>query len=266
MQAASLPASAGWQWIRDGYRLFLKQPLAVFAWAMSISLLVLFAMLAPPIGPLLFVMLMPIVTLMTLSACKHIEAGRIMLPSMWIKPLKQPGVFRRLFWMGAAYGITSLAAGILSFLPFALDLNEAMQTAAASGDITPFVMAMRAPFIIFGLAYTVIAALFWHAPVLVAWHGLKLTQALFFSGVACWRNKLPFLVYGFAWVFIFLGIDLCSGILVWLGLSAKLANTLQVPFNIAAGGVLYCSFYPAYSTVFQTGMLVETATGTLDAK
>jgi hypothetical protein len=266
MQAASLPATAGWQWIRDGFRLFLKQPLAVFAWAMSLSLLVLFAALTPPIGPLIFVMVMPIVTLMTLAACKHIEADRIMLPSMWIKPLKQPGVFRRLFLMGSAYGAISLVAGIVAFLPFASGLSQGMQAAAAAGDMTPFVMAMRTPFVIFGVFYVIIAALFWHAPVLVAWHGLRLTQALFFSGVACWRNKMPFIVYGFAWVFIFLGIDLCAGILVWFGLSPQLANTLQIPFNIAAGGVLYCSFYPAYTTVFQPRQIPEPLVETVDVK
>lgn len=251
MQAASLPASAGWQWIRDGYRLFVKQPLAVFAWAMSISLLVLFASATSPIGPLLFVALMPAVTLMTLSACKHIEADRVMLPSMWIKPLKQPGVLRRLFLMGLAYGGISMVAGLIAFLPFSRDLAEGMKAAAVESDITPFLAAMQIPLIIFATLYVIIAALFWHAPVLVAWHGLRFTQALFYSGIACWRNKLPFLVYGFAWVLIFLGIDLGAGILVQIGLSPTLANTIQVPFNIVAGGVLYCSFYPAYVSVFQ---------------
>lgn len=100
------------------------------------------------------------------------------------------------------------------------------------------------------MLYVIVAALFWHAPVLVAWHGLRLTQALFFSGVACWLNKWAFLVYGAAWVMVFLFIDLCAGMLVTIGLSPQFAGTLQVPFNIAAGGVLYCSFYPAYTSVF----------------
>ena len=47
---------------------------------------------------------------------------------------------------------------------------------------------------------------------------------------------------------VFLFIDLCAGMLVTIGLSHSRA--LQVPFNIAAGGVLYCSFYPAYTSVF----------------
>ncbi|MEK0115015.1 hypothetical protein WKH48_18280, partial [Bordetella pertussis] len=80
MQAVSLPAISGWQWVRDGLRLFMKQPLAMFTWAMAISLLLLFATYTPLVGPLLFVALMPSITLMTLSACKHVEADRVMLP------------------------------------------------------------------------------------------------------------------------------------------------------------------------------------------
>src|SRR5690606_34382817 len=112
MQAASLPASYGWQWVRDGLRLFMKQPLAVFTWALAISLLVMFSSLTPPVGPRLFVALMPVVTLMTLSACKHIEAGRVMLPSMWPQPLMRPGVFRKLLLMGVLYAVLSIAAGL----------------------------------------------------------------------------------------------------------------------------------------------------------
>ena len=98
--------------------------------------------------------------------------------------------------------------------------------------------------------YVIVAAVLACASAGGLEHGLRLTQALFFSGVACWRNKWAFLVYGAAWVMVFLFIDLCAGMLVTIGLSPQFAGTLQVPFNIAAGGVLYCSFYPAYTSVF----------------
>ena len=51
MQAAFLPASSGWQWVRDGFRLFRKQPLAMFTWALVNSLLVIFAFAAQIVGP-----------------------------------------------------------------------------------------------------------------------------------------------------------------------------------------------------------------------
>lgn len=250
MQAASLPASYGWQWVRIGSKLFMRQPLAVFTWALAISLLVIVASLTPPVGPLLFVALMPIVTLMTLAACRHIEAGQTVMPSMWVKPLTQPGVLKKLFAMGALYAGLSMTAGLVAFLPFSAELAEGMRIATAEKDLTPFLSAMRVPVILFCVFYVLIAALFWHAPALVAWHRLKLTQALFFSGVACWRNKWAFLIYGVTWVLIFLFIDLCAGLLIGIGLSPELAGTLQIPFNIAAGGALYCSFYPVYTSIF----------------
>ncbi|AOB39070.1 hypothetical protein FYA99_11310 [Bordetella parapertussis] len=249
MQAVSLPAISGWQWVRDGLRLFMKQPLAMFTWAMAISLLLLFATYTPLVGPLLFVALMPSITLMTLSACKHVEAGRVMLPSMWLQPLKKPGVFKKLFLMGMLYVGLCLAAGLLAFLPFSSSLAEGVRMASAN-NLAPIMTAMRAPLLVFTALYVIIATVFWHAPVLVGWHGLRLLQALFFSGIACWRNKWPFLVYGVVWILVFLFIDLCIGLLIGMGVPDTLAGTLQVPVTIIAGGVLYCSFYLAYTSVF----------------
>ncbi|CAJ49892.1 BPSS1780 family membrane protein [Bordetella avium] len=259
MQAATLPASYGWQWVKTGFRIFAKQPLPMFFWAMALSLFVLFASLTPPVGPLLFVALMPVFTLMTLAACKHVEAGRIMLPSMWPKPLMRPGVFRKLFLMGLLYAGLSLLAGLIAFLPFSSDLIAGMRAVQVEQDIMPFILAVRAPLFIFVVLYVIIAALFWHAPVLVSWHSLRLVQALFFSGVACWRNKWPFLVYGAAWILIFLLIDLAAGLLVAIGIPGSFANLVLIPVKVAAGAVLYCSFYPVYTTIFgiedvQTGL------------
>lgn len=252
MQAATLPAIAGWHWARDGFRLFMRQPLALFTWALAVSLLVLFATLTPPVGPLIFIALMPIVTLTTLSACKHVAADRTMLPSMWVKPLQKPGVARKMVSLGVLYAALCLTAGLLAFLPFSSDLAEGVRAATVTDDLTPFLEAMRGPLLIFATIYIVIAALFWHAPVLIAWHGVRLAQALFFSGIACWRNKWAFLVYGLTWAAVFLGIDFCGSMLVAIGLPVQVVSTLQIPVNIAAGGILYSSFYPAYTSVFET--------------
>jgi hypothetical protein len=265
MQAASLPATAGWQWARDGFRLFLRQPLALFTWALAVSLLVLFATFTPPIGPLFFVGLMPIVTLMTLSACKHIDADRTMLPSMWLKPLQKPGIFKKLLILGGLYAALCMLAGLVAFLPFSAELTEGVRAASVTNDLTPFLEAMRVPLLLFGTLYVIIASLFWHAPVLIAWHNVRLVQALFFSGIACWRNKWAFAVYGLTWAAVFLGIDFSASMLVAIGLPATLVNTLQIPVNIAAGGILYSSFYPAYTSVFDinnAGLQFDNGQGT----
>lgn len=253
MQAATLSATAGWQWVREGLALFSRQPLAMFTWAMGISVALMLASLLPPLGPLAFVVMMPSITFATLSACRHVEAGHALQPAVWFQPLRNKGVFKRLLWMGALYAGLCLLAGAIIFMPFMRDLAEAMQAARVTDDIGPFLEIMRVPLMLFATVYVGLAALFWYAPALTGFQGIRLGQALFFSAVACWRNKFAFLVYGAAWFAIFLAIDIAADLLMAMGLSPQLAGMLQIPVNVAAGSVLYCSFYPSYISVFGPG-------------
>jgi hypothetical protein len=250
MQAVSLPASAGWQWIEQGWRLFKSQPMALFSWAMFVTLILIFATITAPIGPIIFISLMPAITFITLSITRHVQAGRRLVPSLWIEPLKQPGLFKKLMQLGALYVVICLSAGLIVFLPFSGELSEAMQVVANTQDATPLMEAMRTPLMLFALLYFLLAALFWYSPILIGWHGTGITQALFFSAIACWRNKWAFIVYGVAWAGIFFGVDLVIGVLVSIGIPLDIAATLQVPVNIVIGSVLYASFYPTYTSVF----------------
>jgi len=250
MQAVALNALSGWRWVCEGVALFRTQPLAFFSWAMFISLLLMIASITPPVGPIVFVMLMPAVTVVTLSAGRHADQGHKMLLGMWFEPLKPKGVFRKLLGMGALYLLVCLLLGLLAFLPFAAEVTEALQSVTASNNLLPLFEAVRTPMMIFAIFYVLMAALFWYAPVLLAWHQISLLQSLFFSGIACWRNKWVFLIYGLSWLAVFLAIDSAMSLLVWIGLSSSLAATIQVPINIIGGAVLYCSFYPSYASVF----------------
>ncbi len=252
MQALALNALSGWRWISDGWTLFRTQPLAFFSWAMFISLLLMVASITPPIGPILFVILMPAVTVVTLSAGRHAAQGHKILLNMWLEPLKPSGVFKRLVGMGALYLVICLLLGLLAFVPFAAEVSEALKSLTDANNLMPLLDAVRTPMIIFAVFYMLMAAIFWYAPVLVAWHQISIFRALFFSGIACWRNKWVFLVYGLCWLAVFLAIDSALTILVWIGLSKTIAATVQVPINIVGGAVLYCSFYPSYASVFMT--------------
>lgn len=250
MQAASLPLSAGWLWVQHGYQLFRRQPMAMFTWALSIGMLVLLASFLVPIGPAIFVTFMPAVSVMTLNACRDIEAGKTVQPLLLWRLLGQPGMARRLLGMGGIYMLGIVLAGILAFLPFYGTLGDASALAEAGNDLEPLMQAVRAPLLLFGALYLVLAALFWHAPVLVAWHQLSLRKALFFSGVACWRNKGAFVVYGLVWAGLVVGFEAAAFLLVAIGLPAGLVTLVQMPLSFALAAVLYCSFYPTYTLVF----------------
>ena len=131
------------------------------------------------------------------------------------------------------------------------ELSDAMQTATSTNNLMPLLDVVHTPMIIFGVLYVLIASLFWYAPALVGWWGTGMTQSLFFSGIACWRNKWAFAVYGLIWAAVFLGVDLAMTFLSLIGIPENVTATIQVPVNIIAAGILYCSFYPSYVSVFE---------------
>jgi hypothetical protein len=257
MQAVPLPALAGWTWVRDGWSLFRTQPLAFFSWAMFVSLMLMIATITPPIGPLFFIILMPTATLLSLSAGRHATEGRKILLGTWVEPLRKPLVFRRLLGMGSLYVLFCLLLGLAVFMPFSSEVTAALKDIEKTNDLMPLMEAVRTPMAIFAIFYIAMAAIFWFAPALVGWHGIRITQALFFSWIACWRNKWAFLVYGLCWLAVFLGIDTFISMLVLIGLAPTTAASIQIPINVVATSVLYCSFYTSYVAVFDSNVEVS---------
>lgn len=251
MQAAILPFSAGWFWIRHGYELFRRQPLAMFFWSMVTSFFILLSYAIPLLGQVALIILTPMLTFLTLCACRNIDQGVRMLPNMWLLPLREPGVKARLLRLGLAYFFTSMVAALIATLPF---LDALMATIDTHGqiDYPALSIAMRGPLVSFGILYVAVSVLFWHAPALIGWHQIRLTQALFFSMVACWRNKWAFLLYALSWAGIFFGLEAASDFLIQMGLSATIMQWILTPANIVIAAVLYCSFYPAYMMIFET--------------
>lgn len=251
MQAAILPISAGWSWITQGYDLFRRQPLAMFFWSVLTSFIIMVASAIPLLGQLTLIAFTPLLTFLTLCACRNIDRGVRMQPGMWLLPLRSPGVSGRLTRLGLAYLGCSLAAALIATLPFVSTLAGAIDD---QGQINYASMAaaMRGPLIIFGALYLLLTGLFWHAPALIGWHRIPLTRALFFSMVACWRNKWSFLLYALSWVGVFYGLQMVVDSLVASGMSTSLLQWILIPANILIAAVLYCSFYPAYVMIFES--------------
>lgn len=249
MQAATLPFRSGWHWIQEGARIFRRQPLAMFFWGLATSLLITFASVIPILGQMALIAATPTLTFVTLCACRNITQGTQMLPGMWLAPLRDKGVRKRLFRLGLAYLACCMAAGFAATLPFLGELSAAVGD-GSNVDQAALLDAMLRPMITFAALYVLISALFWHAPALTGWHGIKLTQALFYSMVACWRNKWPFLLYGASWGAVFVAAQFSGSILSALGLPPGVVQFVLMPLNIIVAAILYCSFYPTYMSVF----------------
>lgn len=249
MQAAILPLSAGWRWIQDGVGIFKRQPMAMFFWSLVTGFLITVSYLIPIIGQMALITITPMLTFVTLNACRNIASGKPMQLPMWLAPLRAIDTRKRLLALGLAYLAFCIAAGFIATLPFLDSLTSAINSDGAIDERALF-QAMRGPFITFGLLYVVISALFWHAPALIGWHGINMTKALFYSMVACWRNKWPFLAYGAGWAAIFFAIQMAGTLISGMGLSPAAVQMMLTPVNIIVAAILYCSFYPAYISVF----------------
>lgn len=250
MQAATLPITAGWYWIHEGYRIFMRQPLAMFFWSMVTGFLITLSYFVPILGQIVLIAATPMLTFIALSACRHIASGKRMDLGMWLLPIRNnPDVRTRLLKLGLLYLGFCLAAGFISTLPF---LGNIRATIGADGQLDEAALfaAIRGPFITFGLLYILVSALFWHAPALTGWHGIKTSQAMFYSMVACWRNKFAFLAYGAGWAAIFFGLQMLGSLFIAIGISPAATQMMMTPLNLGVAAVLYCSFYPAYVSVF----------------
>jgi hypothetical protein len=92
------------------------------------------------------------------------------------------------------------------------------------------------------------------APQFVAWHGMNVGKALFFSWVGCVRNIGAFTLFFAAAAGLLLAAALgVSAIGMLLG-GPDVAQTLMLPLSLLFGVVMYVAFYASYeSMVRDTG-------------
>src|SRR5690606_21973 len=146
MQAAILPYSAGWAWIQEGLAIFRRQPLPMFFWSLVTSFLIMASYILPLFGQMALIAATPLLTFITLNACRHISAGRPMLMSMWLDPVRSRETRRRLWILGFAYLACCMAGGLPATLPFVGRLSEII---GAEGvvDEEALIAAMSGPMI-----------------------------------------------------------------------------------------------------------------------
>lgn len=257
LQAAILPPSAGWSWIIQGVGLFRRQPMAMLFWSIATSFFINIGALIPVLGQTALVLLTPLLTFLTLCACRNLDQGVRMVPGLWLQPLQTPGVTRALLKLGLAYLCCSFLAALIAVLPFLSSMLDALGS-AEQPDLHALIQAMQGPLTVFGALYVLLSALFWHTPALVGWHALPLRRALFYSMVACWRNKYPIIAYVVAWAAVFFGLRSLLDGLAAAGASTSLLAWLSLPLDIVITALLYCSFYPIYTTIFRADQAVST--------
>jgi hypothetical protein len=251
MKLNIVPARAGWDWVKQGVGAFLHQPLAMSGLFLLFMGVVSLLSVVPILGSVLALALLPAATLGLMAAARQAAEGRFPMPTVLATALAA-GRERRtaMLKLGALYAVGFL--GVIAatavfdggaFAQMYLDGTALTEELAQSDG---FQMAL---WVGMGLNLP-LAMLFWHAPALVHWHHVEPSKSLFFSAMACWKNKAAMLVFGACWVGVFmlggLVVSLVAGILG----GQAVVSLLTLPAVMVMASMFFTSIYFTFRDSF----------------
>ena len=251
MQVRTLPASAGWAWLREGLALYRRQAFAFTALVILYSMALMIVANIPLVGLPLAALLVPFGTLGVTAAGRDAERNVMPLPSLLIDGFKGPQR-NALLQLGVVHAGLILVLVVVTTL-FARD--ELANWKIIEGQVDQATVAANVPWdaiSVAALVYLPILMLTWFAPQLVAWHRQPIAKALFFSLFACWRNRWPFLVLGLAFTALVVAVSwFFSMLMSLLGVSPQLGSMLLAPIALLLTSVAYSTQYPIYRAVLE---------------
>jgi len=234
MRIRAVEASRGWQWIVEGFRLFRKAPFMWITLTLVLALIWMMLFAIKLVGPLLFNLLSPVFFAGFMIGCRDLEQGRELELAHVFAAFR--GHAAPLVTVGGVY----LVGMILIFGLIFLTAGGSMLPAALSGkhaDMATMMAVMRSLALALMVAFAVYVPLLmmvWFAPLLITFHGVAAVPAMKLSFRACWRNFLPFTVYGL----VVMVLWFLASIPLLLGLLVVLPMVL-------------CSIYASYKDLFE---------------
>ena len=209
MKLNLVKAIDGANWVRQGVRVFARQPLALgglfflFIGAMSVLGLV------PVIGGLASLVLLPAATVGLLQATRFVEASKFPLPKVLaVALIGSPSKRAAILKLGGYYALAFLLSLAVTML---IDGGEFAKLYLLGGTLSEETLQnsdIQVAAIVGTVLYIPLALLFWHAPALVYWFDVPPGKAMFFSLMACWKNIGAIAVFFMTWGAVFLGVAL----------------------------------------------------------
>jgi uncharacterized membrane protein len=233
MQINTVAAGRGWEWIAEGFRIFRKQPLTWIALVVVMAVVWFAAVMLPIIGALAINLLSPVFFAGLMMACRSTDEDDEPEIAQLFAAFKTH--VNPLITVGGVYLVGNIVAVAVMFSVAGGPAMEALLGKSA-GDVESMRSALRSLLtgVAIGMAvFLPVLMAVWFAPLLIVFRDMPPLVAMQTSLSACWRNSLPFLVYG---VFSLLLVVLAS-IPLMLGLIVLLP-------------VLVCSIYASYKDIF----------------
>lgn len=254
-------ASHGWYWITQAWQQFKAQP-RVWLAAVALVYLVTFALsLVPVLGSLATMILGPVFAGGLMLGAQSQERGGTPRVAAGFDGFSTHG--GQLALVGLLYLVGLFAVFIVAgLIAMATGVVTAGSMEALNSSNPDVVAAALGPglglfLLVVMLTMVPLLMLYWFAPVLVALEGMTAIEAMRMSFRGCWKNIVPFTVYGLALFFILLGASLILGLLgALLGAVSEtlmvILMLLLIPLMLVFAVLVVLSIYSAYRDVFHT--------------
>ncbi len=235
LESRQVPAGNAWAWIVSGFNLFKANPVMWIVILLIYLAIIIPISLIPVIGSVVSTLLAPVFAAGMMWGCKALVLKQDLEINHLFEGFKKNTA--QLISVGGIYMLSLLVIMVMVVLTLDKDTIELLMKgkevspAQANAMVLPMLTAM--------LFILPILMAYWYAPVLIGLHNLKVLEAMKLSFIACLKNILPFLLYGF----IFMVILVVAIIPFGLGL-------------VVAIPVMMTSLYTSYVDVFS---ITETA-------
>lgn len=187
-----LTAGRGSAWWSGGWSLFRKASGLWIGITIAMIILMMLLTVIPVLGPLATYILMPVLSGGLMLGCHSLQSDEGLSFGHLFAG------FQRNFGQLALVGLLYLVGFVVVMLILFVAFGGAFAMAVFGGSARSGAALST---LIFGvvLAFTLITPLamsIWFAPALVMLNEIPAAQAMKLSFLGCWRNVLPFLVYG----------------------------------------------------------------------
>jgi hypothetical protein len=105
MQLNKAPSGDGYVWVRQGFWLFKKNPLAFLMLVFLYVFIAQFAILIPVFGVFAVLLLTPALTVGFMTACQMVIRGERVMPTVYLGRLQRNGLDDQKEFIGVGHGL-----------------------------------------------------------------------------------------------------------------------------------------------------------------
>ena len=258
MKFQHVPASRGALWVRQGLAAFATRPLA-FSGLLGLSLFASFALaFIPVLGPFLLLGAFPLLSLGFMIATRMTMEGRSPLPTVFIAPFRIDAPRRRAqLWLIAGYALAAFLIWLLTYViagPRVVELQQLLYSANPSPEQLNERLAdghLQFGMLVLFVLSSLLSVVWWHAPGLVHWGGMSASKSLFFSLVACWRNRGAFFIYMLVWFGTVLAAVIVVSLVSSLLGQVDVGKLLMLPVWLMVMSAFYASLFFTFADSFE---------------